>query len=149
MDNTIKSKVLNYIEENKERLFELLSELIKVNSENFGTNGNEKAMAEIVAKQFDSIGVKSDVYPPDSIPGFTEHFEYLAGRNTDKRPNVTGILKGTKPKEKLMLTAHIDTMPIGDETFGVLTHSVEQSGTAEYTAEVLVTINTRLQPRSL
>ena len=114
MDNATKNKVLNYIEVNKNRLFEMLSELIKINSENFGTNGNEKAMAEIVAKQLDSIGVKSDVYPPDSIPGFTEHFEYLAGRNTDKRPNVTGILKGTNPKEKLMLTAHIDTMPIGD-----------------------------------
>ena len=115
MDNIIKSKVLNYIEENRNRLFEILSELIKINSENFGTDGNEKEMAELVAKRLEAIGVKSDIYPPDSIPGFTEHFEYLAGRNTDKRPNVTGIVNGTNPKKKLMFTAHIDTMPIGDE----------------------------------
>ncbi len=114
MDNAIKNKVLNYIEENKEKLYEILSELIKINSENFGTNGNEKEMAEYVAKRLEALNVKSDVYTPESIPGFSEHFEFLSGRNTDKRPNVTGILPGCNPKEKLMFTAHIDTMPIGD-----------------------------------
>ncbi len=115
MDSNIKIKVSQYIEKNKERLFEILSELIKINSENFGTDGREKEIAEYVAKRLEALGAKSDVYPPDSIPGFTEHFEYLAGRNTDKRPNVTGTLKGTNPQSSLMFTAHIDTMPIGDE----------------------------------
>ena len=36
-----RSKVYSLIEEKKEELFCLLSELIKINSENFGTNGNE------------------------------------------------------------------------------------------------------------
>lgn len=115
MDNIIKSKVLNYIEENKERLFKILSDLIKINSENSGRDGREKELAEYVAKRLDALGAKSDVYPPDSIPGFTDHFEYLAGRNTDKRPNVTGVLKGTSSEKPIMFTAHLDTMPIGDE----------------------------------
>ncbi len=115
MDNVTKNKVLNYIEENKENLFKILSELIKINSENSGTDGREKDLAEYVAKCLDALGAKSDVYPPDSIPGLPEHFEYLAGRNTDKRPNVTGTVKGTNPKGSLMFTAHLDTMPIGDE----------------------------------
>ena len=115
MDSNIKIKVSEYIEKNKERLFELLSELIKINSENSGTDGREKKLAEYVAKCLEALGAKSDVYPPDSIPGFTEHFEYLAGRNTDKRPNVTGVLEGKCSEKPIMFTAHLDTMPIGDE----------------------------------
>lgn len=116
MDKNTKTRILEAIELNKERLFEILSELIKINSENFGSRGNEKEMAEFVAEKLEAMGISSDVYPPDSIPGFTEHHEYLPGRNTDVRPNVTGLIKGTNPKGKLMFTAHIDTVPIGDQS---------------------------------
>lgn len=116
MDQNMKKRVLEHIEKHRERLFEILSELIKINSENFGPHGNEQEMAEFVAKSLERLNVKNDVYPPESIPGLTEHHDFLPGRNTDKRPNVTGMIKGTNSKRKLMFTAHIDTMPIGDKS---------------------------------
>lgn len=116
MDKHTKTRVLDAIEQNKQRLYTLLSELIQINSENFGTHGNEQEIALFLSEKLKALGIASDVYAPDSIPGFTEHHEYLPGRHTDVRPNVTGVIKGTNPKAKLMLTAHIDTMPIGDKS---------------------------------
>lgn len=116
MDRNAKIRIIEYIENHKGRLFEILSELIKINSENFGTHGNEKEIAVFISEKLKATDIKSEVYTPDSIPGLTEHHEYLPGRNTDLRPNVTGMIKGTNSKGKLMLTAHIDTMPIGDRS---------------------------------
>jgi len=116
MDQHTKQTVLDHIEINKERLYEILSELIKINSENFGTYGNERAMAEYISTRLDALHVINDVYTPDSIPGMTEHHEYLPGRYTNTRPNITGISKGSDPRKTLMLTAHIDTVPIGDRS---------------------------------
>lgn len=104
-----------YIDENKEQLFSMVSDLIKINSENFGTTGNEKELALFVADQMEKRNIPSDVYSPLSIPGFTEHPDYLPGRNLENRPNVTGKFAGSEGKKSLMLAAHLDTMPIGDE----------------------------------
>lgn len=116
MDKHTKTRILDAVEQNKQRLFDLLSELIQINSENFGTHGNEQKIALFLFEKLKAQGIASDVYTPDSIPGLTEHHEYLPGRNTDQRPNITGVIKGTNPKHKLMLTAHIDTVPIGDKS---------------------------------
>ena len=71
MDNNIKNRVLNYIEENKKSLFELLSELIKINSENFGSKGNEKEMAEFVSEKLKKLGI--DV-TEESVPNTKKLF---------------------------------------------------------------------------
>ena len=48
MDQNMKKRVLEHIEKHRDRLFEILSELININSENFGPQGNEREMAEFV-----------------------------------------------------------------------------------------------------
>ena len=42
--------ICELIDERKEELFGLLISLIKINSENFGTHGNEKELAEHINK---------------------------------------------------------------------------------------------------
>ena len=116
MNEHTKQRILNYIETNKEQLFMILSELIRINSESFGKDGNEKEIAAFISDKLKAVNVFSDVYTPDHVPGLTEHSEHLHGRNTDKRPNVTGIMRGTNPKHAMMFAAHIDTVPIGDKS---------------------------------
>lgn len=108
------AKLLDYIEKNKAELFDLLCKTIELDTQNSGTDGLEKPLAEYMHKYFESIGVESDIYSPDDVPGLTEHDDYLAGRNLDHRPNVTAKLAGSNPKKALMLAGHIDTVPIGD-----------------------------------
>jgi len=110
----MQTKILTYLDEHKDDLFKLLSDLLQINTENFITHGNEEAGQQFFADFCHKHGFKTDLYYPDLLPGLTKHEGYLAGRGTDKRPNVTAILPGRSGKQKITLAAHMDTMPIGD-----------------------------------
>ena len=102
------------IEAEKENLFDLLCKLVQINSENFGTYGNEEACARYVAAQCEKLGLETDLYSPMEIPDFEKHPDYMAGRNLENRYNVTARWKGTEDTDALMIMGHSDTVPIGD-----------------------------------
>lgn len=104
------------IEADKEELFALLGSLIQINSENFGSHGNEKACAEYVKNYCEALGYQAEVYSPVDIPKFETHPDYLAGRGLEERRNCTVMVPGKQHEKKLMLAAHIDTVEIGDES---------------------------------
>lgn len=111
----MKNKLLQMIEERQSELYDLLKSLVNINSESFGTTGNEAEVAKFVKNYLDGIGVESDLYSPESIEGFRENPDYLAGHNLENRYDITGILRGKNSKKSLMLMSHSDTVPIGDE----------------------------------
>lgn len=102
------------IEQKKEDLFGLLCDLIRINSENFGSYGNEATCAEYIAKLCREMDMETDVYSPMDIPDFENHPDYLPGRSLENRYNVTARWKGKDETDGLMLMGHSDTMPIGD-----------------------------------
>lgn len=112
----MREKLLKAIEERQSELYEILKELININSESFGATGNEAEVAEYVKKYLESMGVPADLYSPDEVPGVKESPDYLPGHNLENRPDVTGVLKGKIGKRSLMLMSHSDTVPIGDES---------------------------------
>lgn len=115
MNKAIEEKVLKYIEDNRDELFYQLSELVKIDTQNFYKNGgNENDGQVYLEKICKEIGLDVDVYAPDSVPGLVESDEYNPGRQTDKRNNLVAILKGEEDKNGVMLAAHMDTMPAGD-----------------------------------
>lgn len=65
------------IEEKKDELFCLLSDLIKINSENFMSYGNEEECAKYINKYCQSIGLESDIFSPMDIEGFEKHPDYV------------------------------------------------------------------------
>ena len=107
-------RICQLIDERKEELFELLSSLVKINSENFMTHGNEKELAEHVNKLCLELGLESEVYTPMELPDFENHPDYVPGRALENRPNVTARWKGKEDIDELMLMGHLDTVPIGD-----------------------------------
>ena len=58
------------IDERKNELFELLSELIKINSESFGERGNEEECARYVYELCQKLGLESDMFSPMDIQNF-------------------------------------------------------------------------------
>lgn len=92
----------------------MLSELVKINSENFATSGNEEKCARYIHEYCKRIGLNSDMFSPMDIDGFKQHPDYMAGRNLENRYNVVSRYKGIEEKDELMLMAHIDTVRIGD-----------------------------------
>jgi len=106
--------VFNRIEERKEELFGLLSTLVQINSENFGTHGNEKEISEYIYRCCQELGLESAMYSPLELEGFTEHPDYMPGRGLENRYNVTACWKGREDHNALMLMAHSDTVQTGD-----------------------------------
>ena len=107
-------KLMDAIESRKDELFKLLGDLIKINSEDFGSYGNELECAQFVKNYLENIGVESDIYSPDSIEGMKSHPDYLDGRALENRPNTTGWIKGTCSDRSVMFAGHSDTVPIGN-----------------------------------
>lgn len=115
MNKALEEKVLKYIDDNCDVLFRQLSELVKIDTQNFYKNGgNENDGQDYLAKICKEIGVDVDIYAPDSVPGLVESDEYNPGRHTDKRQNLVATLKGEADQNGIMLAAHMDTMPAGD-----------------------------------
>ena len=106
--------IYHQIEEQKEELFQLLSGLVQINSENFITYGNEKEIAEKIHKMCLELGLESAIYSPMELEGFSEHPDYMPGRSLEDRYNVTAIWRGAEDKNALMLMAHTDTVQIGN-----------------------------------
>lgn len=106
--------ILKLIDERKDELFELLSSLVKFNSENFRSFGNEEKIAKHIHKLCLDMGLESDIYSPLEIDGFERHPDYMPGRGLENRYNVTVRWHGAEDVDDLMLMGHSDTVEIGD-----------------------------------
>ncbi len=102
------------IEERKEELFLLLSDLIKINSENFVTHGNEEECARYIYNLCNDMGLETDIYSPMDIEGFSSHPDYMEGHNLENRYNTVARFKGEENIDELMIMSHTDTVQIGD-----------------------------------
>lgn len=107
-------EIFGLIDERKEELFKLLSEMVKINSESFGDYGNEQNMAEHLHKLCLDLGLESEMYSPLEIENFENHPDYMPGRNLENRYNVSAVWKGKIDENHLMLMGHSDTVEIGD-----------------------------------
>lgn len=104
------------ISERKQELFDLLSGLIQIDSQSFGSHGNEAACAERVAKFCREMGLETEVYAPSDVPGLTESPDYWPGRHLENRYNVTVRYPGRSGRDGLMYMGHSDTVEIGDRS---------------------------------
>lgn len=112
--NDDEKKLLNYIEENKEELFHQLSELIKIDTLNFTTHGNENNGQDYLEEICKELGLKIDRFTPDSIEGLTECVDFMKGRGTEQRENLVAAYEVADAEKTVMLAAHMDTEAIGD-----------------------------------
>ncbi len=79
---------------NKKRLVKLAQQLIRINSENPGSNESE--IAGFVKSYLNEFGVKSKIY------------EFKKGRS-----NLVASLEGRNKLRSLLITPHLDTVPAG------------------------------------
>ncbi len=113
--NDMERQALRWIDAHSDELFALLSRMIRFDSQNLAGDGREEALAEYMAQLYREADLETEVFCPDSVPGLCESRLYWPGHNTDRRPDVTGVWKGISGRGRVMLAAHTDTMPVGDE----------------------------------
>ena len=78
-------KFMELIDQRQEELYELLCSLIRINSENFGSHGNETDCAAYIAGLCRELGLETELYSPLELEGFTEHPDYREGRHLENR----------------------------------------------------------------
>lgn len=106
--------IFKRIDQRKEELFQLLSSLVQIDSQNFSSHGNEKEIAEYIHKLCLGMGLESALYSPMELEGFENHPDYMPGHGLEDRYNVTACWRGKEDKNTLMLMAHSDTVQFGD-----------------------------------
>ena len=107
-------QIFALIDERKEELFALLSSLVKIDSQNFSSHGNEKEICEYIHSLCLGLGLQSAMYSPMELPGFADHPDYMPGHGLEDRYNVTAKWQGEQDENALMLMAHSDTVQFGD-----------------------------------
>lgn len=106
-------RLLSYIDEHREELFSVLSALVRTDTQNFRTHGNENAGQDVLESYCRALGLKTDRFAPDSVPGVTAAPDYMSGRGTDARENLVATYTVAGATRSVMLAAHMDTVPIG------------------------------------
>jgi acetylornithine deacetylase len=106
MNNSLKKKIKNEVEQRAGEVVMFLQQLIRINSQ----TGKEKQIQEFLADNLGDIGLKVDKFIPEiellkRQPGYVP-----IEVNFENRPNVVGIMEGTGGGKSLILNGHVDTI---------------------------------------
>ena len=104
-----------YVENHADRLIQILRDLVSIPSENRAPYGAEGACQEYVASFLRDHGCTPAVYTPLEAPGIESHPLFWPGRDYTGRPNVVARVKGEGGGQSLVLSGHVDTVPIGSK----------------------------------
>lgn len=103
-----------YADLHADRLVAILKDLVRLPSVNTAPTGSEWACQQYVALFLRDVGWNATQYLPTDAPGIREHPIYWPGREYEKRPNVAAVRKGSGGGRSLVLSGHVDTVPVGD-----------------------------------
>jgi len=104
-----------FVDTHRDRLVSILSDLVRLPSENRAPRGAELACQQYLAARLRRNGWDPTLYTPAEVPGLTGHPLYWPGRNYDGRPNLGATLPGVGGGRSLILSGHSDTVPAGSQ----------------------------------
>ncbi len=113
MSNELEQKIEEYVARNQERLIQIVSDLVKIPSVNTPPVGTERNCQSYLAIALRRIGWQPELFRPDEVPGVLEHPLFWPGRDYRDRPNLGARRKGQGGGRSLVLSGHIDTVPVG------------------------------------
>jgi len=109
----LKKRVLETVEARSRDVVGFVQNLVRAPSVNRPPDGDEAKCQELVAEKFKELGLQIDRFRPDQVEGIRDHPAFLTGRNYANRENVVGVLRGEGGGRSLILTGHMDVVPLG------------------------------------
>ncbi|MCI0664134.1 MAG: M20/M25/M40 family metallo-hydrolase [Acidobacteria bacterium] len=97
----------------RERLVRTVQELVQIPSENTPPSGVELGCQQYVDERLRALGIKSEMYSINDVPGVRHHPAFRHDRDYSGRPNVAAVWEGNRGGRSLLLSGHIDTVPRG------------------------------------
>ncbi|MCQ6560668.1 M20 family metallopeptidase [Paenibacillus mendelii] len=104
--------IREWVQRNRGRMTELLSELVSFNTVNKVVSGTEKECQERLLGMMQELGLEAELYNPEEVPGFHAHPAYYSGKNYNDRPNLSAVWAGGgagAAGKSLLFSSHIDT----------------------------------------
>lgn len=122
------SQLCRYVEGRQDRLLEIVTDLVRIPSENTPPTGNEGACQRRVAEYLRELGWEPVLYELGEVAGLRDHPLYFEGRDYGGRPNVGARHRGTGGGRSLLLSGHIDTVPRGTQPWTCDPFSAQRDG---------------------
>lgn len=111
--STLETRLASYVQSRSARLVQILSDLVRLPSENTPPVGNEQKCQRYVFEFLRKLDCEPLMYSLDEVPGLREHPLFFPGRDYRNRPNVGARLHGHGSGRSLLLSGHVDTVPRG------------------------------------
>jgi acetylornithine deacetylase len=111
--------VQTWVREHRDDCVELLSNLVRIPSENHVVTGDELDCQRYVETTWREMGLEIDTFEPDALEIVRSCAGFLPGRSYMNRPDVVGRLAGKSGGKRVMMTAHIDVVPAGENSLWV------------------------------
>ena len=109
MNASVRGKLLNKIDENREQSIGFLQKMIAIPS----VTGDEAKIQKFLADYLAGLGLKIDVWET-SWEELKKHPAYRpVARGYEGRPNIVATLKGSGGGRSLLLNGHTDVIPVG------------------------------------
>ena len=95
LDVEFRNRLSSFVESHRDRLIEIIRDMVRIPSENTPPVGNEEACQRYVAEYLERQGLETDLYYFRDVKGLQEHPLYFPGREYGNRPNVDARRRGT------------------------------------------------------
>ncbi|WP_152657092.1 ArgE/DapE family deacylase [Oceanobacillus sp. CFH 90083] len=116
-----KDKVLNWIDENEDKVITLLQDMLQIASVNPWFEDDtyptkEKNIQAYLKNYLENMGFETQLWEPDAakLAKYEGRAGYYAGRDFTDRPNLLGTIKGNGTGNSVLLTGHVDVVKAGE-----------------------------------
>ena len=108
------------VSKRKKEILEWLKSLIRFPSENRFPAGSEGEAQKFIEQECKDLGLETDVFSPEEIPGIKGHPSWLENRDySNDRKNVVARWRGKGNGCSLLLSGHIDVAPFEPDNWKI------------------------------